>query len=198
MCTGAGEALLCVDGTYVAAPCKGPSGCKSAPFACDYSESEHGVACVEGETPAPMKCTANKKARVRCKSGKVDREECDGPQGCYPRTAISMGCDHAFKAGTSCSIDGDWCSDTGDEWLQCQGGKMVPVAVCRGPLKCKPFEGTIACDTSLGQANDPCVGAAKSCTSDRAAVLACVEGHLRVETTCTEGKRCDPAAVGCK
>lgn len=196
-CTGTEAALLCIDGKLAAATCGG-GGCQASPFACDYREAAKGAACFERASPAtPMACSANKKARVRCVKGVVDRDECDGPRGCYPKSETTMGCDRALRAGAPCGSDGDWCADGASEWLQCKGGKLEVAARCRGPAGCKPFADTIACDTSIGAEGDPCIGNAEACSVDKRAVLRCQGGQLRVATTCASAKSCDPAHPGC-
>jgi hypothetical protein len=154
---------------------------------------------------AGMPCT--KKGEIVCSSGTEAlmcvgqayvSAACDGPKGCYQRTKRTMGCDWIVRAGAPCSTDGDWCSDTGQEWLQCKGNKMETVAICRGPLGCAPLEDTIACDTSLGHVNDPCLGTAQTCSADKRSILVCSSGHLGVERTCEAEHACDPASVRCK
>lgn len=196
-CTGPETALVCIQGKLTPATCKG-GGCQKSPFTCDYREAPHAAPCFERSSPAaPMACSADKKARVRCVKGVVERDECEGANGCFPKSETTMGCDRAFKAGAACSSEGDWCSDSGDDWLQCRHGKLEIAARCRGPARCKPFADTIACDTSFGAASDPCIGTAETCSVDKRSVLRCEAGLLRVHAACPTGKACDPAHPGC-
>jgi hypothetical protein len=198
-CSGGDSALLCVDGKYVSAPCKGPDGCQKSPFRCDYRDNPGASLCSEPlGVGAPMACSGDKKARIRCVKGKVERDECDGPKGCFPKSGTTMGCDKTLRAGASCSLDGDWCSDDGAEWLQCRGGKLVVVARCRGPARCQAFMETIACDTAFAEENDPCLQKAEVCSADKKSVLGCVDGHFRVQSRCPAGKACTSGtAPGC-
>lgn len=196
-CTGTNAALLCIDGKLAPATCTG-GGCQKSPFTCDYREAPNGGACFERSSPAaPMACSENKKARVRCVKGVVERDECDGARGCYPKSETIMGCDRALRAGAPCSSDGDWCADGASEWLQCRSGKLEVAARCRGPAGCKPFADTIACDTSIGAEGDPCIGTSEACSTDKRAALRCERGQLRVHTSCPPTKACDPARPGC-
>lgn len=195
VCFDRQTALLCgANGRYEAAACKGPDGCTEGPLRCDFRGNAHGERCVDLADGHPMQCTADKKARVRCSEGKVDRDECDGPKGCYSKTATTTACDRAYKAGAACSVDGDWCSNDNLEWLKCRDKKMFVAARCRGPLRCTSLTDAIACDTSVGEPNDPCVGEGKSCSVDGKAVLACKGASLVVDTSCAEGKTCRPSS----
>jgi hypothetical protein len=137
-----------------------------------------------------MSCTSDKRARVRCVKGKLERDDCDGPKGCFPKTETTMGCEKALRVGAACSLDGDWCSDDHVDWLQCQKGKLVTVAKCRGPAGCKAFGETIACDTAFGDENEPCVGTSEACSVDKKAILECASGRFRVRSTCPTGRTC--------
>jgi hypothetical protein len=193
-CTGRQAALLCVSGKYVATGCKGPDGCMKSPFRCDYRGNAGGEACYEPASPAsPMSCTPDKKARVRCAKGKLERDECDGPKGCSPRTETTMSCDRTLHAGSACSSDGDWCSSDGADWLQCREGKLVVAGKCRGPSHCRSLGDAIACDSSLGEPNDPCVGQTKACSGDGKSLLACRSNALVLDSTCPPGKTCRPS-----
>ncbi len=194
VCQDAHTALVCNSMfRYEAASCKGPDGCSESPFRCDYRGNTAGDRCFEGAEGHPQQCTPDKKARVSCRDGKVEREECDGPKGCTPRTEATMSCDRALKVGTPCSVDGDWCSDDRTDWLQCEQNKMVAIAKCRGPKGCRAsspsFETTIECDVSVAERGDPCVGKVTGCSSDGTAVLECKDRRFEA-TACPPGKRC--------
>jgi hypothetical protein len=194
-CTGAHTALLCISGRYTAAECKGPDGCTKSPFRCDYRGNANGDACFEPASPAaPMSCAPDKKARFRCAKGKLERDECDGPKGCSPRTETTMSCDQTVHAGSPCSGQGDRCSSDGADWLQCREGKLVVAARCRGRAHCQPLEDTVACDSSVGELRDPCFGQAKACSVDGKSLLACKGNTLQVDATCPSGKTCVPSA----
>jgi hypothetical protein len=202
-CTGAGEcegrdkALLCgLSSKYVSATCKGPDGCTSSPFRCDFRENGLGEPCSDGSSSHPMHCTADKKARVRCVDGKVDRDECDGPGGCYSKTETTMGCDRALKVGGACGVDGEWCSSDGKDWLTCKGGKLAIAAKCRGPGGCKPFGDAVACDVSIAEVADECMGSGRACSLDGTRVLSCAAGKFQLETTCAKGKSCRSTSEG--
>lgn len=196
VCTGPESALVCVSGKYAAAECRGPDGCRKSPFSCDFRESADGSPCYESRAPAaPMSCSGDRKARVRCFKDKVEREACEGPQGCFPKGETTMGCDRALRAGAACTQDGDWCSGDGSDWLQCREGKLVVAAKCRGRQGCKAFGETIACDSSLGEVGDPCLGKAETCAVDRKSILACAASRLAVHQACPSGKQCDASEV---
>lgn len=202
-CSGAGEcdgrdkALLCgLSAKYVNATCKGPDGCTASPFRCDFRENAAGDPCSDGTGSHPMHCTADTKARVRCVGGKVDRDACEGPLGCYRKSETTMGCDRALKAGATCTADGDWCSTDGKEWLTCKEGKLVIAAKCRGPGACKPFGDAVACDVSIAEVADECAGSGHACSVDKTKVLSCAAGKLKVEKACAQGKSCRSSSDG--
>jgi len=191
VCDGRSAALLCDPSfKYVGATCKGPDGCTDSPFRCDFLGNAKGDPCSDLTEGHPMRCTADKKARLRCVDGKVDRDECDGPQGCFPKNETTMGCDRAFKAGSPCSSEGDWCSDDRKERLTCAAGKLVVAGKCRGPRGCKSLDGLIACDVSLAELGDACTLDATACSVDGTKLLACREGKFQLEKACSAGNPC--------
>jgi hypothetical protein len=196
VCQDAHTALVC-NGSfrYETVSCNGPDGCSTSPFLhCDYRGNAAGERCADLREGHPQECTPDKKARVSCPSGKVVRDECEGPRGCAPRTEQTMSCDRALRAGASCSADGDWCSDDKADWLECRENKLVAVARCRGPKGCQlnsiPGLGSaIECDVSIAEQGDPCVGKVTGCARDRAAVLECANRKFE-PSPCAPGKRC--------
>lgn len=194
-CSGAGQcvdgnaALICREGVLVAATCDG-AGCQKSPFRCDYRREPTGAACFEAMMPSPKVCSEDAGARVRCVRGAVERDECDGPSGCHLEGTQTIACEKMLRAGAHCGLEGDWCAQNEPAWLECRKGTLAVAARCRGPAGCQPFGGTIACDTSIGADGDPCIGATKSCSANLRSVLACVDGMLKVETTCREGTAC--------
>jgi hypothetical protein len=184
-----GGALVCVSGKWVETSCKGPDRCIKEPFKCDVRGNAAGDACLE-EEGRPMVCSTDKKARIRCTANKIERDECDGKQGCFSKTAATMGCDKRLKAGDACSLNGDWCSSDQKDWLTCKDGKLVVAGHCRGPAACAPFADTVACDVSVAEAEDPCSGTTTACASDKKSVLACRGGTMKVDQPCPADKPC--------
>jgi hypothetical protein len=86
------------------------------------------------------------------------------------------------------------------EWLTCNAGKLALASKCRGAGGCKDIgAGLVACDVSVAEANDVCIGKSRACSLDASAVLECKDGRMVVETTCPSGKACRYAtdAVAC-
>lgn len=202
-CSGAGScqdartALVCGTSSRLElVECKGPDGCSEAGgLSCDFRGNAARDKCINRGDAHPQLCTPDKKARVQCVKGLVERDECDGPQGCTAKTEQTMACDRTMKVGGSCADDGDWCSGDTIDWLQCKDGKLIVAAKCRGPKHCRSGRDRglgvqiIQCDVSVSEANDPCIGSGKSCTADKTALLACTKGHMQ-PSPCGGGHTC--------
>jgi hypothetical protein len=136
-----------------------------------------------------MACSPDGGARVRCVGGKLQREECDGPLRCFAEPSGTLVCDKALKAGSKCSVEGDWCSSDKKDWLTCQGGKLVVTGRCRGPAGCAPLD-TVACDASAAEEGDPCFHGSSACAADGKAVFTCRDGVMKKDGACSPDKPC--------
>jgi hypothetical protein len=183
-CANEHTELACVDGQYVAMPCKGPDGCVASDnvASCDIRGNAEGDPCVAagGSTKT---CAPDGKTQVECAAGKIKVTLCDGPMGCTG-SGESTSCNRKIHIGDPCSKDdGDSCLND-KTWAACVDGKWAVQAFCRGNRGCGPFMGSISCDTSIGVAGDPCIGTSSSCSVDGRAVLECQGGHLAQTRDC--------------
>jgi hypothetical protein len=195
VCDGPSAALLCVSGQYVPAKCLGEDGCVRSPFRCDYRDNPAGDRCAGPREQ--VQCARDWKARVRCADGRVVRDECDGPQGCFNKgDSEAKGCDRRMRVGSDCDSAGDWCAAGGTEWVTCANGKMILASKCRGPAGCKPFEGTVACDVSIAEPDDICLEKGTACSPDGTKVLVCRGGTMKIEATCPPARTCRMSSEG--
>ncbi len=198
-CADESTQLGCVDGKYVAMPCRGPKGCVavSGVVSCDIRANAAGEACVDVGDRAAY-CSPDGKARVSCAAGKTVVAVCDGPGGCSPTSDKSARCDQIahFNPGDACRADSqDVCADDHKTWLGCTNGKLAMVALCRGPTGCRPFAGSVACDTSVAEVGDLCA-MGDTCSVDRKAVVSCQGGHMVKTRDCLGPKGCAGGSNG--
>jgi len=199
-CADNRSALICSSGAYVAVSCKGGGGCadNDGIVQCDLGGDADGEPCVDLGDHA-LYCTADKDHAATCKGGKVSVIECDG-KGCFP-DGDKMRCDARpkLREGEPCNGEGiDSCDDTAKLWLTCTKGKWALTDYCRGPNGCKPFAGTLACDSTFGRTGDPCEGASRCDEADHA-VLTCTDHRLVLAKQCADGEHChaDGANTAC-
>ncbi len=104
--------------------------------------------------------------------------------------ALVVGAGCKPKTGGKCGPGQSYCDK--DKAILCRGGTYVE-ATCGGPLGCKKVESDLLCDQSEAAAGAPCVSEDdRSCTKDRASMLACSEGRFAVLATCRGKKGCSP------
>jgi hypothetical protein len=182
-CHDKSSAFECVSGKLAAIPCDGPAGCSESGdvTTCDFRNAAEGAPCF-APGDATKACGADAKSMAQCADGKVHRRSCSGRGGCSGSGATTL-CATAIAPGEPCmSFDRDYlCTDSGDSYVTCAEGKYTTVSMCRGPLRCRPFDTTVACDTALGQAGDACLGG-QSCAADGKTLLTCGDDHKLAAT----------------
>jgi len=78
--------------------------------------------------------------------------------------------------------------------IACHSGRFELVA-CRGPRGCETIAGQPNCDQSVADPGDACkLPNAKSCSTDKQAVLRCREGQLRQLYSCRGESGCSSSA----
>jgi hypothetical protein len=182
-CDGHEGALVCRDGKYVAAPCRGVKGCRQEGdmLRCDVSQDIAGDVCVQ---EGAGQCSADGKALVGCANGHVTIDPCRGPAACTVTGTYSQ-CDNSIATeGDHCNAKGLACSIDGKASLTCSdAGVMELVDHCRGAKGCAITDGKVHCDSSIAKVGDPCdTGAA--CTEDGAGYLSCDAGAMVQITSC--------------
>lgn len=134
---------------------------------------------------ADVTCDDDGRGALACVGGVRARVACDGRAGCRAT------CDQSIaRAGDAC-VGGEACTPDAQEHLRCESGRFVSVGRCGGPAGCVVERGSIACDTSRGEAGDPCREAgARACARDARAVLECRDGRLAMRATCRGPRGC--------
>ncbi|MEZ4300694.1 MAG: hypothetical protein R3B70_37510 [Polyangiaceae bacterium] len=182
--------LVCDDGKFFAAPCKGASGCATAgdTVTCDISGNAEGDVCPKsGEDDSA--CTADKKSRVSCNGGKYHVEPCRGPDGCKA-SGGTVECDNSLRdVGDPCDKDDEndyWCSPDKKASVKCKAGKIILDEKCSGPKGCDSSGPKVVCDRGPQKEGDPCnTEPDYECATDGVTRLACKEGKWAVDKKCS-------------
>jgi hypothetical protein len=124
---------------------------------------------------------------------------CKGARGCG-RTGDDDVCDDTLAiAGDACPISPplDYaCATSHADALVCKEGRFDLWRHCRGPQGCRVVDGrNVRCDTSLGEADDPCERAGTfACSVDGKTMLACDGKVLVAASSCRGPKACSFSA----
>lgn len=125
---------------------------------------------------------------LACHGGKLVKVSCKGPLGCS-RYEDHANCDEAVaNEGDACMGESDdeyACSPDKTRALVCKGGTFARHLECRGKGGCSVDGRTLACDTSIARANDPCKAqGALACSDDGKEVLGCELGRFGQRRFC--------------
>jgi hypothetical protein len=137
--------LACQHGTFVAAPCKGSSGCTQDAnhLYCDFTGNATGDPC-STDDEGNAKCIGVDK-RITCRSGKYFVDSCLGDEGC--KAAGSIRCDQSKgEDGAPCTGKTNACTTDGKRVLECRDGRFVTTATCPGEGGCSIFDHKVDCD----------------------------------------------------
>ena len=199
--------LECKDGTWLAAPCLGPGGCKSDPkdFSCDTSFSKAGDACTKETRYA---CSTDKKDRLRCKGGKwVSTAQCTKEPGCDPGNFLN-GCPGAVSSeGDECDMGSDpkkksyTCSVDKKAVLLCKDGKWKATEQCLGKDGCDSTMFSVKCDGPTAKVGDYCDFEDTpdyACSQDKKAELICKADGWGVAKKCLGAEGCSTSILGVK
>ena len=178
-------------------PCRGPKGCASG--VCDRAIAAKDDSCSEIGSRA---CSMEGSALLRCDGYRmVPIDTCRGERGCSRESPHGEPLCHrgAPQIGDECvPRGGSRCGADGKSVLQCSTStqRMVLERTCRGPRGCfegkdrdgasgPPDPGMLACDRSVGDVGDPCVGGPVGAFSaDGMRLLECKDRRL------VPGKEC--------
>jgi hypothetical protein len=144
--------LACENGVLIAAPCKGPNGCREgkAMLLCDFSANEAGDRCSAADEGNGA-CLEGNQRWIVCRSGAYRIEPCRGEQGCR-RSGGTLRCDQSrAEAGDACSGATNACDPFGMRVMTCKNGKFEESAVCGGEAGCAIEGGEIKCDLGKKQ-----------------------------------------------
>jgi hypothetical protein len=144
-----------------------------------------GDTCAKGD----VTCDDDRAGALACVEGHLARVACGGRAACSTGTRAS--CDQTIaRMGDAC-VGGEACAVDAVELLRCDGGRFVSAGRCGGPAGCVVERGAIACDTSRGEAGDPCRDRDEvTCARDAKSALACTAGRLTTRTTCRGPRGC--------
>jgi len=144
--------LACQKGVFMAAPCKGPMGCRedNKHLTCDTTGNAEGDSCsTDGEGTA--QCIGDKQ-RITCRSGTYTIDFCRGPAGCRSDVG-SVRCDQTKgEPGDPCHGNTSACSGDGKSVLSCHADRLAVAAQCPGEGGCSISEREVSCD--LGKKED--------------------------------------------
>ena len=155
-CYGKDARVVCVLGTFVEWPCKGPAGCKveGECVSCDISGNAAGTPCPASEDGTAA-CRADQPLLVQCRGGKYVERDCRGPKGCY-RVDNTSRCDQSVALeGDACQGSLPACSLDKKQLLKCESGTFRLQAHCDGPEGCSIGHEGIACDKTMGDDAKP-------------------------------------------
>lgn len=144
--------LACQKGVFIAAPCKGPLGCKEdgKHLFCDFSGNAEGDPC-STEEEGNARCIGENQ-RITCTGGKYTIDFCRGNDGCKATGYVK--CDQSKAAdGDPCKGTTNACSADGKSVLSCVGDRFRTTAQCPGEGGCSIAEHEVNCD--LGKKEQP-------------------------------------------
>jgi hypothetical protein len=157
-CVNPTTELACQKGVFMAAPCKGPLGCREdgKHLVCDFSGNAEGDPCSLDEEGS-AKCIGDKE-RITCRAGKYVIDACRGDEGC--RAGSGVKCDQSKgQVGDACHGATNACNVEGRSVLVCNAGKLQISALCPGEGGCTIVNHQVDCD--LGKKDDPAGPTAK-------------------------------------
>jgi hypothetical protein len=145
--------LACQHGVFIAAPCKGPLGCREdgKRLVCDFSGNATGDPC-STEDEGNARCVGEDQ-RITCLGGKYFVDYCRGPEQCKS-TGTSLKCDQTkAQEGDPCRGKSNSCSTDGKRVLTCHDDRFVTTAHCDGESGCSVSQGEINCDLGKKEEN---------------------------------------------
>jgi hypothetical protein len=198
-CQDPATELVCQDGKFMAAPCKGAKGCtvSGGTQSCDISANGAGDPCPPA-SEGNAACSPDKAQMVVCRSGKYQLETCRGPKGCTS-AAGRVECDTSLQnEGDTCTPDESYaCTVDKKKALVCKSGKFVFYTHCRGAKACERTGREVQCDRGRQEIGDPCLKAGDhECSVDEKSLLACKDGRWALDKKCKCESHDD--RVGCK
>ena len=153
VCVDPSNALLCINGTLQADPCRGPHGCQGfgAASQCDDDLGQAGEACVMGSGGENYACSTDLNAELICQNNKwIVNSTCKGPGHCKV-TGLTINCDDDFAdLGDPCkssASDANYsCTMDKKTRIVCTANKFVTYDYCHGPKGCHIEGNIVYCD----------------------------------------------------
>jgi hypothetical protein len=144
--------LACQNGFFIAAPCKGPDGCRETEkrLLCDIRGNAAGDVCSTGDE-GNSRCSVDGRQRIVCRGGKYVVEPCRGRRGCHA-TGGTHRCDQSLAVdGDACTGSASACAADGKRVLTCKAGRFEEAARCEGKGGCTVLDGQLTCDQKTGE-----------------------------------------------
>jgi hypothetical protein len=145
--------LVCQKGVFIAAPCKGPMGCRDdgKHLFCDVTGNAEGDTCSRDEEAAAQ-CIGDKQ-RITCRGGKYTLDFCRGDDGCSAKGSVR--CDQSKgQEDDPCTGQANACSMDGKRVLVCHGGRFATAAQCPGEAGCTIVDRQVSCDLGKEEERD--------------------------------------------
>ncbi|HEY2404502.1 MAG TPA: hypothetical protein VGI10_00760 [Polyangiaceae bacterium] len=153
-------------------------GCKPKP----------GGKCLGNASPV---CFDPQQALI-CNNGTYKSLSCRGAKGCTT-SATQLDCDNSLATlGDGCNTENDVaCQLDKKAALQCKSGKFELAATCKGAHGCASEDNEISCDDHVADLADPChQNNNYACTSDKKALLQCVDNKFAALDSCKGSNGC--------
>jgi hypothetical protein len=152
-CTDPSNAILCVNGTLQAMPCRGRQGCQGFGTAsnCDDELGQAGETCQMNPGGENYACSSDLNSELICQQNKwVVESTCKGPAHCKI-TGDVVHCDDDFAdVGDPCkssASDANYsCTMDKKTRIVCTANKFVPYDFCHGPKGCHIEGNIVYCD----------------------------------------------------
>lgn len=138
--------LACQKGKFIAAPCKGPMGCREEgkSLVCDFTGNAEGDVC-STEEDGNARCIGADR-RVTCRGGRYTIDHCRGSDGCKS-TGTLLRCDQTrAEPGDPCRGQTSACALDGKAALSCVDGRIRLAAACPGEGGCSFAGREVSCD----------------------------------------------------
>jgi hypothetical protein len=181
-CDDTTSGLVCVEGTVVSMPCRGPEGCTGTgpSFQCDDALGVEGEPCrIPPSGMSNVACTIDNKQLLGCEAGRWKLVSgCKGPKGCKI-SGVTVQCDDdVADLGDTCRTQANEenyaCTPDKKQEVVCQGNTFVSWRFCKGPLGCHITNDTISCDSSFADEGDVCrVVDYRTCAANGKSLLRC-------------------------
>jgi len=194
-CSDPATALICLNGTVTALPCRGPKACTSttSQVSCDNALALAGDSC---DQPGDVACSVDHKAALECQNGKFAvAETCKGVRACQVEGNDISCDDDVADLGDPCHTEATYaCSTDKLTALKCVNKKFQVLNTCRGKDGCRVFElpeekkTNFVCDDTLAQENDVCdTDGEEACSMDKTEILHCKSSRFVKDHACTGG-----------
>jgi hypothetical protein len=201
-CLDAQRAIVCDDGKFVEAACRGKAGCSTDQerTRCDISGNQPGDACARSDEGVGV-CRGSD-AMLACHGRKFETVPCRGPRGCE-MLGEQANCDQSIaEVGEACKKpEAKACSADKTQVLACVDGRMTARYFCRGAGQCSSSGGKLACDQTVAKLGDVCdkgLSGHIACSEDKNALITCKDERFVPSEKCKAGTLCVVAGQSTK